>query len=209
MLYLYKKTLWQLYTNIVCIYTVLCFLFLLVIFNLQKGFTVNLGHILGIHLDRFHCFAHQLDLIVKNTAKAKLKNPARRKFKSVHLKEKDSSGHSSFHTKSSKNHAHLRDVMVAAGMRPVRPPKVMPVRWASSYKNVLRKEYIHAPIWWEHYARISSSDSFSKKQRDKADYLKDAIVDKDARLLTAFLLDVLTLFGKVSEEFQKMGKMTK
>ena len=102
--------------------------------------------------------------------------------------------------------AHLREVMVEAGKNPVKPLKIHEVRWSSSHREVLRREYVHAPIWWEHYARISTSDSFSQTQREKASYLQDAIEDKNARLISVFLLDILTLFGKVSEEFQKKGE---
>ena len=158
----------------------------------QGGFIVELGKLLGIlHLQRFHCFAHKLNLIVRNTANAKESVTQRIKFSGVKLREKDANAHHSFHSKSSKNMAHLREVMVEAGKNPVKPLKIHEVRWSSSHREVLRREYVHAPIWWEHYARISSSDSFSQTQREKASYLQDAIEDKNARLISVFLLDIL------------------
>ena len=122
------------------------------------------------------------------------------------LVEKDLNALATFHTKSPKNMAHLRSTMDAEGVAPVMPEHIHNVRWSPSQKKVLEKEMKHASVWNKHLVRIIASPAFTKPQKEKAEYLSNFLTDKDARMTSAIMLDVLSLFGKVSEEFQLSGE---
>ena len=172
----------------------------------QTGFTVKLGEALGISLQRIQCFAHKLNLIVRNAAFSKNKVTKKYNFENMVLVEKDLNALATFHTKSGKNMAHLRDTMIAEGEAPVMPEHIHKVRWSPSHKKVLEKEKKHAAVWNKHLQLIVASPTFSEKQKEKAEYLSNFLTDKHARMTSAIMLDILNLFGNVSEEFQLTGE---
>ena len=173
---------------------------------MQRGFTVQLERKLGIPLQKHHCFSHKLNLILRNTAFAKDKVSKKYKFPNLIMEERDLNHLSSFHTSSAKNLAHLREVMEAEGMRPSRPLPIFPVRWSNSHEEVREKENLYSPVWSKHLTRIVASPGFSQSQRDKALEINNFLIDKEARMTSAIMLDVLKLFSKVSREFQLKGR---
>ena len=165
-----------------------------------------LGRKLGIpNLQRSHCLAHKLNLAIRNTAFAK--NPAgKHKFENLVLEEKDLNSLSTFHSRSSKNMAHLRETMRAEGMTPARPHPIHKIRWSGSHKDVIEAEYRHAPVWSKHMTEIMADTSFSETQRFKATFLNNFMSDKYARITSAIMLDTQDVIGRASKEFQYAGE---